>query len=86
MSIVKNLLVGDVLVAGAHVPAADVAKMRDAFVNNAKKLMDAALKGEENKKYIGGQFIPTVSDADYEYVRQAYITVGAENLAKFTDE
>ena len=60
--------------------------MRAAFVNNAKKLMDAALKGEENKKYSSGQFIPTVKDSDYEYVRQAYITVGAENLAKFIDE
>ena len=79
-------LPNDVLVAGAHVPAAEVAKMREAFVNNAGKLMAAALKGEENKKYIGGQFIPTVKDSDYEYVRQAYITVGAENLAKFIDE
>jgi phosphonate transport system substrate-binding protein len=48
--------------------------------------MSAAVKGEENKKYIGGAFIPNVSDADYEYVRQAYITVGAPNLAKFIDE
>ena len=79
-------LPNDVLVAGAHVPAAKVAKMREAFVNNAKLLMEAAIKGEENKKYIGGQFIPTVKDSDYEYVRQAYITVGAENLAKFIDE
>ena len=79
-------LPNDVLVAGAHVPAALVEKMRAAFVDNAKQLMDAALKGEENKKYSGGQFIPTVEDADYEYVRQAYITVGAANLAKFIDE
>jgi phosphonate transport system substrate-binding protein len=74
------------LVAGAHVPAEKVEKMRQAFVENAKLLMGAALKGEENKKYIGGQFIPTVKDSDYEYVRQAYITVGAESLAKFIDE
>lgn len=79
-------LPNDVLVAGTHVPAAKVAKMREAFVNNAEKLRDAALKGEENKKYIGGQFIPTVEDSDYEYVRQAYITVGAKSLAKFLDE
>jgi phosphonate transport system substrate-binding protein len=79
-------LPNDVLVAGAHVPAANVAKMRDAFVNNAEKLLNAALRGEENKKYRGGKFIPTVKDFDYEYVRQAYITVGAESLAKFIDE
>ncbi len=79
-------LPNDVLVAGSHVPAAKVAKMRTAFVNNAGKLLDAALKGEENKKYLGGKFIPTVKDSDYEYVRQAYITVGAESLAKFIDE
>ncbi len=79
-------LPNDVLVAGAHVPAAEVAKMREAFVNNAGKLMAAAIKGEENKKYIGGQFIPTIEDSDYEYVRQAYITVGAASLAKFIDE
>jgi len=79
-------LPNDVLVAGAHVPAEKVEKIRAAFVNNAAQLMDAALKGEENKKYVGGQFIPTVEDVDYEYVRQAYITVGAESLAKFIDE
>ena len=79
-------LPNDVLVAGAHVSAANVVKMRDAFVNNAEKLWNAALRGEENKKYRGGKFIPTVKDSDYEYVRQAYITVGAESLAKFIDE
>jgi phosphonate transport system substrate-binding protein len=79
-------LPNDVLVAGAHVPTEKVEQIRAAFVNNAKQLMDAALKGEENKKYVGGQFIPTVEDVDYEYVRQAYITVGAESLAKFIDE
>ena len=79
-------LPNDVLVAGAHVPAEKVEKIRAAFVNNAAQLMDAALKGEENKKYVGGQFIPNVEDVDYEYVRQAYITVGAESLAKFIDE
>ncbi len=79
-------LPNDVLVAGAHVPAEKVEQIRAAFVNNAAQLMDAALKGEENKKYVGGQFIPTVEDVDYEYVRQAYITVGAESLAKFIDE
>ena len=78
-------LPNDVLVAGAHVPEAMVFKVRDAFVNNAAKLMDAALVGEENKKYSGGHFIPNVRDEDYEYVRQAYITVGAENLTEFLD-
>jgi len=79
-------LPNDVLVAGAHVPKSEVERIRKAFVENAEKLMSAAVKGEENKKYIGGAFIPNVSDADYEYVRQAYITVGAPNLAKFIDE
>ena len=79
-------LPNDVLVGGAHLSKADIEKVRAAFVNNASKLMSAALKGEENKKYIGGQFIPNVADKDYEYVRQAYLTVGAENLAKFIDE
>ena len=79
-------LPNDVLVAGAHVPSASVEKMRKAFVENATKLLNAALQGEENKKYRGGKFIPTVKDSDYEYVRQAYITVGAKNLAKFLDE
>ena len=65
---------------------AEIERVRAAFVDNASKLMSAALKGEENKKYIGGQFISNVADKDYEYVRQAYLTVGAENLAKFIDE
>ena len=76
-------LPNDVLVAGAHVSAANVAKMRDAFIKNGKKLLDAALVGEDNKKYRGGKFLANVKDSDYEYVRKAYITVGAESLAKF---
>ena len=79
-------LPNDVLVAGAHVPTASVGKMRKAFVENATKLLNAALQGEENKKYLGGKFIPNVKDSDYEYVRQAYITVGAKSLAKFLDD
>ena len=76
-------LPNDVLVAGAHVSAANVAKMRDAFIKNGEKLLDAALVGEDNKKYRGGKFLANIKDSDYEYVRQAYITVGAESLAKF---
>jgi len=76
-------LPNDVLVAGAHVSAANVKKMRDAFINNAQKLLDAALKGEDNKKYRGGVFLADIKDSDYEYVRQAYITVGAKSLATF---
>ena len=79
-------LPNDVLVGGAHLSEADIESVRKAFVDNAQLLMEAAVKGEENKKYIGGQFIPNVKDKDYEYIRQAYITVGAENLAKFIDE
>ena len=55
-------------------------------MENATKLLNAALQGEENKKYLGGKFIPNVKDSDYEYVRQAYITVGAKSLAKFLDD
>jgi phosphonate transport system substrate-binding protein len=79
-------LPNDVLVAGSHVSAANVAKMRDAFIKNGKKLLDAALVGEDNKKYRGGKFLTGIKDSDYEYVRQAYITVGAKSLAKFLDE
>jgi phosphonate transport system substrate-binding protein len=79
-------LPNDVLVAGSHVSAANVAKMRDAFIKNGKKLLDAALVGEDNKKYRGGKFLTGIKDSDYEYVRQAYITAGAKSLVKFLDE
>lgn len=74
----------DILVAGAHVPAATVDAVRTAFVENAKPLMAALLSGADDvKKYTGGVFLPKVSDKDYEYVRSMYRTIGVTAFDSF---
>lgn len=71
----------DVWVAGKHISAEDVAKVKDAFLKNQDALLAAILSSDENKKYKGGHFIPTVNDSDYDSVRQMYTVLGM----KFTN-
>ena len=74
----------DILVAGAHVPAATVDKVRAAFVENGKPLMTALLSGADDvKKYTGGVFLPKVTDKDYDYVRSMYRTIGVTAFDSF---
>lgn len=79
-------LPNDVLMAGAHVDKALLDKVRKAFDSHGKQLIEAMLVGEENKKYRGMKFIPTVKDADYNYVRAMYKTIGQAELARFPGE
>lgn len=74
----------DILVAGGHVPAATVDKVRAAFVERGKDMMTALLSGADDvKKYSGGVFLPKVSDEDYEYVRSMYRTIGVTAFDSF---
>lgn len=40
--------------------------------------MAAVLTGEDNQKYDGGFFLTEVDDADYDYVRDMYKTIGVD--------
>ncbi|WP_416896628.1 MAG: PhnD/SsuA/transferrin family substrate-binding protein [Minwuia sp.] len=76
-------LPNDILLARKGVSDDVVAKVRDAFVNDGKKLMAAVLKGDDNKKYEGGFFLSKVKDANYDYVRDMYRTIGVETFGNF---
>ncbi|MGF1631367.1 MAG: phosphate/phosphite/phosphonate ABC transporter substrate-binding protein [Kiloniellaceae bacterium] len=76
-------LPNDILVAGPHVDKDVVARLRDAFTENSDALIAAILEGEDNQKYAGMQFLPGVQDRDYQYIRNAYATIGYPQYADF---
>lgn len=74
----------DVWVAGKHISKENVAKIKKAFLDNQDALLKAVLSIEENDKYTGGHFIPTVTDSDYDEVRNMYTVLGMK-FTKFAD-
>ncbi|MES2842346.1 MAG: PhnD/SsuA/transferrin family substrate-binding protein [Pseudomonadota bacterium] len=80
-------LPNDVLLAGAHVPDAVVINMKKVFSENSEALISAVLLGpDENQKFRGMAFIPTVVDSDYNYVRKMYATIGQPQFATFVGD
>jgi phosphonate transport system substrate-binding protein len=79
-------LPNDVLVAGRHVPPERVALVKRTFVERSAQLVAAILAGEENQKYRGMQFVANIDDADYEYVRAMYRSVGHPQFAEFVGD
>jgi phosphonate transport system substrate-binding protein len=78
-------LPNDVLLAAPHVQPATVDKVKQVFSDNSDELVQAILAGEDNKKYKGMKFISSVKDADYNYVRSMYITIGYPKFAAFVE-
>lgn len=76
-------LPNDVLVGAPHVDDATVQKVRQAFADNSVKLIAAILKGEDNQKYKGMKILGNVKDADYDYVRKMYATIGYPEYSEF---
>ena len=79
-------LPNDILVARKDVSDDVFNKVRDAFVKDGKAIMAAVLKGDDNQKYSGGFFLSTVNDADYNYVRSMYKTIGVDSFSKFVGD
>jgi phosphonate transport system substrate-binding protein len=79
-------LPNDVLLAGAHVDKATVDALRNGIANNSKDLVEAILKGEDNQKYKGMAFLATIKDADYNYVRSMYRTIGFPEFSEFVGQ
>lgn len=79
-------LPNDILVARKDVDEATFAKVRDAFLKDGQMLMQAVLKGDDNKKYVGGFFLTDVNDSDYDYVRSMYQTIGVAEFGKFVGD
>ncbi len=77
-------LPNDVLLAGTHIDDATVAKLKKVFSENSDALIAAILQGpDENQKFTGMAFIPTISDKDYNYIRKMYATIGQPQFAEF---
>lgn len=76
-------LPNDVLLAAKHVDPAVVEKVKEVFVKYSDELVQAILKGDDNKKYKGMKFLPEVKDEDYNYVRSMYKTIGYPKFSKF---
>lgn len=79
-------LPNDVLVASPDVPDAMFNKVRDAFIKDGAALIAAVVKGKDNEKYLGGHFLGSVSDKDYDYVRSMYKTIGVNSFGKFVGD
>lgn len=79
-------LPNDLLMAASYVDKDMVENIRKAFTTHKKALVDAILVGDDNQKYLGMKFIPDVKDADYDYVRSMYKTIGQAEFAAFVGE
>lgn len=79
-------LPNDILVVSPKVDQATVEKVRRVFLENNEELMAEVLKGDDNAKYSGGRFLAEVRDADYDYVREMYRTIGVEKFSRFVGE
>lgn len=79
-------LPNDVMIASPKVKPETVAKVRKAFLDHGTELMKAVVTGtDDNRKFTGGVFLPEVKDADYDYVREIYRTIGITEFSKFIE-
>lgn len=76
-------LPNDILIAGKHVSGEMFDKIRATFIEHGKELMAQVVKGDDNKKYLGGHFLATIEDKDYNYVRSMYSTIGVDKFNSF---
>ncbi|MEM9798112.1 MAG: PhnD/SsuA/transferrin family substrate-binding protein [Pseudomonadota bacterium] len=79
-------LPNDILVAAADVEPSVYDAVRTAFLEDGAAMMRAVLEGEDNDKYEGGFFLGTVDDADYNYVREMYGTIGVDGFDAFVGD
>ncbi|OHV79753.1 PhnD/SsuA/transferrin family substrate-binding protein [Ensifer sp. LCM 4579] len=78
-------LPNDILVARKDISDDVFQKVRVAFVEHGKELMDGVLQGEDNQKFKGGFFLSDVKDSDYDYVRSMYRTIGVDTFKDFVN-
>lgn len=79
-------LPNDVLLVGPHVSKEVIGKVHAVFRDHSDELIAAMLKGEDNQKYKGMVFLPEVKDADYNYVRSMYATIGYPQYSEFVGD
>lgn len=79
-------LPNDVMIASPKVKPDVLAKVRKTFLDNGQELMKAVVSDtDDNRKFMGGVFLPEVKDTDYDYVRSIYQTIGITEFNKFIE-
>ena len=79
-------LPNDVMIASPKVKPDVLAKVRKTFLDNGQELMKAVVSDtDDNRKFMGGVFLPEVKDSDYDYVRSIYATIGITEFNKFIE-
>lgn len=76
----------DILIASAKVSPEVVETVRRTFTDHGEEMLAAITSTEENAKYIGGKFNPTVTDADYDVVRKMFENIGITEFTQFVGE
>ena len=79
-------LPNDILLASSKVPAEVVETVRKTSADHGADLIAAVTSTEENEKYLGGSFNPSVTDADYDNVRKMFENVGVTEFTEFVGE
>ena len=79
-------LPNDVLIVAPEIDEDTVRQIRVAFLENNDALMASVLQGDDNQKYRGGRFLASVSDEDYNYVRDMYATIGVPEFSNFVGD
>ena len=76
----------DILLASSKVAPEVVETVRQTFADHGADILAALTSTEENAKYIGGRFNPTVTDADYDVVRTMFRNIGITEFTTFVGE
>lgn len=76
----------DILLASAKVSPEVVETVRKTFTDHGEEMLAAITATEENAKYIGGNFNPTVTNADYDVVRKMFENIGITEFTEFVGE
>lgn len=79
-------LPNDILIASPRVSEEVFNTVRSAFIEHGEDLMSAVLTGDDNQKYSGGFFLTAIKDADYNYVRSMYQTIGVDSFNQFVGD
>lgn len=77
-------LPNDLLMAGQHVPAQTIERLRKTIVDNSASLIASIGQGAEHtRRYQGMRFLTSIADKDYNVVRAMYRTAGYPEYAEF---
>ena len=76
----------DILLASSKVAPEVVETVRKTFTDHGADMLAAITASEENAKYVGGMFNPTVTNADYDVVRKMYENIGITEFTEFVGE